>query len=155
MTSYHYQNIRQNLAIFPPKAVAGQIERIAPCLGPSAVELTFPLNTAKGSKLSFAAMAGDQVIFQDGIQLPRSPLSVALGGMLSSCPKFSPIHAASFVGSQRRIGWDLRNGYSSHAAACAGPCCASSAHTTSGWPGMTSKREGLRRCTSKHSLPVK
>ncbi len=39
---------------------------------------------------------------------------------------------------------------SSHA--CAGPCCASSAHTTSGCPGMTSKREGLRRCTSKHSL---
>ena len=61
------------LAVLPPKAVAGQIERIAPCLGSSAVELTFPLNTAKDSKLSFATMAGDQVIFQDGIQLPRSP----------------------------------------------------------------------------------
>jgi hypothetical protein len=76
--------------------VAGQIEGIAPCIGRSAVELTFPLNTAKGSKLSFAAMAGDQVISQDGIQLPCSPLSVALGGMLGSCPKFSPIHASSF-----------------------------------------------------------
>ncbi len=75
-----FENIRQNLVVFPPKAVAGQIEGIAPCLGPSAVELTFLLNTAKGSKLSFAAMARDQVIFQDGIQLPRSPLSVALGG---------------------------------------------------------------------------
>ena len=38
-----------------------------------------------------------------------------LGGMLNSCPKFTPIHAASFEGSQRRIGWDLRNGYWSHA----------------------------------------
>ena len=64
----------------PPKVVACQIEGIAQCLGPSTVELIFPLNTAKGSKLSFAAMAGDQVIFQDGIQLPRSPLSVAFGG---------------------------------------------------------------------------
>ncbi len=59
-----------------------QIEEIASCLGPSesAVELTFPLNTAKGSKLCFAAMAGGQVIFKDGIQLPRNPFSVALGG---------------------------------------------------------------------------
>ena len=73
-------HIRQDLAVPPPKAVAGQIEGIATCLWPSAVEFTFPLNTAKGSKLSFAAMAGDQVIFQDGIQLPSSPLSVALWG---------------------------------------------------------------------------
>ena len=29
------------------------------------------------------------------------------GGICSSCPKFSPIHTASFVGSQRVIGWDL------------------------------------------------
>ena len=70
-----------------PKAVAGQIEGIASCLGPSPVELTLPLNTAKGPKLSFAAMAGDQVIFQDGIQLPRSPLSVALGGYAQLLPK--------------------------------------------------------------------
>ena len=67
--------------------MAGQIERVAPCLGPSAVELTFPLNTAKGSKLSFAAMAGDQVIFQDGIQLPRSSLSVVLGGYTQLLPE--------------------------------------------------------------------
>ncbi len=30
--------------------------------------------------LSFSAMAGDQVVFQDGIQLPCLPLEAALGG---------------------------------------------------------------------------
>jgi hypothetical protein len=77
MISFH-SNISYRAG--PDGSSTEKIEGIEPCLGPSAVELTFPLNSAKGSKLSFAAMAGDQIIFQDGIQLPSSPLSVALGG---------------------------------------------------------------------------
>ena len=132
----------KDLTVLPPEAVVFQIERIASRLGPSTVELALPLNAAKRPKLSLAALAGDQVVFQDGINSPAVHSRSRLGGMCSSCPKFSPIHAASFEGSQRMIRWDLRNGYSSHAA---GPCCISSAHTTSGCPGRTSTRAGLRR----------
>ncbi len=62
------------LTVFPPKAVACQVAGIASCLGPSAVALTLPLNAAECLKLSFASVAGDQVVFQDGIQLPCRPL---------------------------------------------------------------------------------
>jgi hypothetical protein len=121
-----------------------QIERVASCLGPSTVELTLPLNAAECLKLPFAPLAGNQVVLQDGVQLSAVHSTSRLRFICSSCPKFSPIHAASFDDSQRIIGWDLRYGYSSH------PCPAiwpSSAQTTSGCPGRTSKQAGLRRCT--------
>jgi hypothetical protein len=47
--------------------LACQVEGIALCLGPFAVELTLPLNAAEQQKLSLAAVVGDQVLFQDGI----------------------------------------------------------------------------------------
>ena len=68
------------LTVLSSKAVACQVEWIASCLGPSAVELTLPLNAAECPKLSFAAVAGDQVVCQDGIQLPCRPLEAALWG---------------------------------------------------------------------------
>ena len=82
MISYY----RKDLAVLPPETVASQIEGIASCL---AAELTLPLplNAAKGPKLSFAAVDGDHVIIQDGIQLPRRPLQVALRGYVQLLPK--------------------------------------------------------------------
>ncbi len=68
------------LTVLSSKAMACQVEWIASCLGPSAVELTLPLNAAECLKLSFAAVAGDQVVVQDGIQLPCHPLKAVLGG---------------------------------------------------------------------------
>ncbi len=68
------------LTVLSSKAVACQVEWIVSCLGPSAVELTFPLNAAECPKLSFDAVAGDQVVCQDGIQLPCRPLEAALWG---------------------------------------------------------------------------
>ncbi len=55
----------QYLTVLSPKAVACQVEGIALCLGPSAVARTLTLNAAECLKLSFAAVAGDQVVFQD------------------------------------------------------------------------------------------
>ena len=78
MISYHMKHIY--LTVLSPKAVACQVEWITSCLGPSAVELTLPLNAAECPKLSFAAVAWDQVVCQDGIQFPCRPLEAALGG---------------------------------------------------------------------------
>jgi hypothetical protein len=77
------------LTVLSPNAVACQVEGIALCLGPSTVALTLPLNAAECQKLSFAAMAGDQVVFQDGIQLPCSQLEAALGGYAQLSPWLS------------------------------------------------------------------
>ena len=74
MISYHMKHIY--LTVLSPKAVACQVEWIASCLGPSTVELTLPLNAAKCPQLPFAIVAGNQVVLQDGIQLPCSPLHV-------------------------------------------------------------------------------
>ena len=71
------------LTVLSSKVVACQVEWIVSCLGPSSastVELTLPLNAAECLKLSFAAVAGDQVVCQDGIQFPCRPLEAALGG---------------------------------------------------------------------------
>jgi hypothetical protein len=57
------------------------------CLWPPAVELTFPLNAAEHPELSFAAMAGNQLVFQDGIQLPCSVFEAALGRYAQLLPK--------------------------------------------------------------------
>ena len=57
----------KDLTVLPPEAVVFQIERIASRLRPSTVELALPLNAAKRPKLSLAALAGDQVVFPDGI----------------------------------------------------------------------------------------
>lgn len=73
------EHIGQDLTVPPPEAVAFQIEGIASRLGPSTVELTLPLNAAKGPKVPFSAVAGNQVIIQYGIQLPCSPLRAVLG----------------------------------------------------------------------------
>ncbi len=102
-----------------------QVEGLALCLGHSAVELALPLNAAERQKLSFASVAGDQIVFHDGSQLPcqRRPLVAALRGHAQHMPVVSLIQAASF--SQLKIGWDLRNRYSSHAGACT--CCISPA----------------------------
>ncbi len=75
-----------HLTVLFPEAVALHIKGIAACLGPSTVELTLPLNTAKYPQLPFAIVAGNQVVLQDGIQLPCSPLQVALGGYLKLLP---------------------------------------------------------------------
>ncbi len=83
MISYHMKD----LTVHSPEAVAFQIERIALCLGPSTVELTLPLNATECPKLPFAPVAGNQVVFQDGVQLPCSPLHVALGRYLQLLPK--------------------------------------------------------------------
>ena len=40
-----------HLTVLSPEAVAFHIEGIAACLGPSIVELTFPLNAAKCPQL--------------------------------------------------------------------------------------------------------
>ena len=76
-----------HLTVLSPEAVAFHIEGIAACLGPSTVELTLPLNAAKCPELPFAIVAGNQVVLQDGIQLPCRPLQIALGGYLKLLPK--------------------------------------------------------------------
>jgi hypothetical protein len=88
MISYHMKH----LMVLSPEAVACYIEGIAACLGPSTVvcTLAFPLNAAECPQLPFATVAGNQVVLQDGIQLPCRPLQVALGGYL----KFLPIVVA-------------------------------------------------------------
>ncbi len=82
MISYHMKH----LTVLSPKAVACHIEGIAESLGPSTVALTLPLNAAECPQLPFATVAGNQVVLQDGIQLPCRPLQVALGGYLKLLP---------------------------------------------------------------------
>ncbi len=67
-----------HLTVLSPEAVALHIKGIAACLGHSTVEFTLPLNAAKCPQLPFAIVAGNQVVLQDGIQLPCSPLQVAM-----------------------------------------------------------------------------
>ncbi len=50
------------------------------------VALTLPLNAAECLKLSFAALAEDQVVFHDSIQLPCRPLEAAVGGYAQLLP---------------------------------------------------------------------
>ena len=53
-------------------------------------------------------MAGDQVIFQDGIQLPRSPLSVASGGYAELLSKVFADPRGEFrrQPAENRVGFD-------------------------------------------------
>ncbi len=78
----------EHLTVLSPEAVAFHIEGISACLGPSTVECTLPLNAAKFQQLPFAIVAGNQVVLQDGIQLPCSPIkeSRLLGGELKLLP---------------------------------------------------------------------
>ena len=55
------------LTIFSSEAVVFQIEWIASGLGPSAVELTLPLNAPESPKLPFATVIGHEVVLQDRI----------------------------------------------------------------------------------------
>ena len=83
MISYVHMD---HLTVLSPETVALHIKAIAACLGPSTVEFTLPLNAAKCPQLPFAIVAGNQVVLQDGIQLPCRPLQVALGGYLKLLP---------------------------------------------------------------------
>ena len=70
------------LTVLSPKAVACQVEGIASCLGPSAVALTLPLNAAECPKLSFAAVAGDQVVWGEiGRCKGRAAHAVRIGSL--------------------------------------------------------------------------
>ena len=82
MISYHMKH----LTVLSPVAVACHIEGIAASLGPSTIALTLSLNAAECPQLPFAIVAGNQVVLQDGIQLPCRPLQVALGGYLKLLP---------------------------------------------------------------------
>jgi hypothetical protein len=156
MTSYMISYHIKDLMVPSPEAMAFQIERVASCLGPSTVELTLPQSHSMQSNVQSCPLSpwlGTRLFSRMVFSSPAVYSTSRLGGICSFCPKFSPIHAASSegTGSQQIIGWDLRNGYSSH------PCPASwqsSAQTTSGCPERTSQRAGLRRFTSKHSLPA-
>ncbi len=53
----------QYLMILSQKDVACQVEGIALCLGPPTITLTLTLNAAECLKLSFATVAGDQIVF--------------------------------------------------------------------------------------------
>ena len=59
--------------------MAREIEGIAPCLRSAAEILTFPLNAAKGAKLTSATASRDQVVQKDGIQLTSSPFLATHG----------------------------------------------------------------------------
>ncbi len=85
------------LTVLSQKAVACQVKGIASCLRPSAVALTLTLNAAECLKLSFAAVAGDHFVFQDGIQLPCRPLETTLGPGLGGMPSSRPWYAMLFV----------------------------------------------------------
>ncbi len=93
MMSYH----KRNLTVPSPKAVAFQIERIASCLGPSTIELPLPLNATECPRLPFAPVAGNQLVLQDGVQLPCSPLHVQLGRYLQLLPKILTIRMISYM----------------------------------------------------------
>jgi hypothetical protein len=134
-----------------PEAVAFQIEQIASCLGPSTVELTFPLNATACPKLPFAPVAGNQVALQDGVQLPCSPLHVPLGGYLQLLPKYftNPCCKLCRQPAHNRMGFAKRILKPSLPRQLAIICT-----NNIGCSGRISKRAGLRRCTSKHSLPL-
>ena len=85
MISYNIKD--SNLTVLSPEAVALQIEGVASRLGPSTVELTLPLNAPECPELPFAPVAGNQVVLQDSVQLPCSPLHVPLGRYLQLLPK--------------------------------------------------------------------
>ena len=79
----------EHLTVLSPEEEAFHIEGIAACLGTSTVEHTLPLNAsaAECQQLPFAIVAGNQVVFQDCIQLPCSPLQVALSRPLQVAPQ--------------------------------------------------------------------
>ena len=77
----------EHLTVLSPEGEAFHIEGIAACLGPSTVERTLPLNAAECQQLPFAIVAGNQVVLQDCIQLPCSPLQVALSRPLQVAPQ--------------------------------------------------------------------
>ena len=107
MISYHIKD----LTVPSPEAMAFQINQVALCLGPSTVELPLPLNATECPKLPFAPVAGNQVVLQDGVQLPCSPLHVPLWRYLqllpiiltNPCSKFCRQPADNRMGFAKRI----------------------------------------------------
>ncbi len=54
-----------DLTVFVSEAMLFRLNCIVvkmSCLGPSPIEVTFPLNAAERLKLSFTAVSGDQVV---------------------------------------------------------------------------------------------
>jgi hypothetical protein len=103
-------DIIKDLAVPSREAVAFQMDQVALCLGPSTVELTLPLNATECPKLSLAPVAGNQVVVQDGVETPCSPLHDAtssLGGICSSCSKFSLISISDYNYRYRRNKFDI------------------------------------------------
>ena len=62
------------LGILAPKAMTIQIERIASSLGPSPVQLTLPLYSAKRPQLTSNLASGNQVAHKNVVQLLHCPL---------------------------------------------------------------------------------
>ena len=87
-----------------------------------------------------------------GVQpLPGSALWSALSGNPSSSCKFSPIHSANLVGSQRRTGFAVRYTYSNHFGE---EWCPSGRHKDGAGFSANSIRLGLRRLMSRRTQPV-
>jgi hypothetical protein len=103
MISYHIKD----LTVPSPEAVAFQIEWVALCLGPSTVELTLPLNATECPKLPFAPWLGTRLFSRMAFSSPAVHSTSRLGGICSSCPKFSPIHAARSLDGEEPFVSDL------------------------------------------------
>ena len=63
-----------HLGILAPKAMPIQIERITPSLGPSPIQLTLPLKSAKCSEMPAVWARGNKVLHQNVVQLLHCPL---------------------------------------------------------------------------------
>ncbi len=150
MISYHIKD----LTVSSPEAVAFQNKRVASCLGPWAFHCRAHTPT-RCNRMCEAALypRGWEPGCSPGWRsaplqsTPRPALKVSAAPAQNSHQSMLQV----FLGNQQIIGWYLLNGYSSHPCPASRP---SSAQTTSACPGRTSKRAGLRRCTSKHSLPA-
>ncbi len=138
------------LTVLSQNGAACQVEWIALCFGPWAVELPLPLNAVL---LQPWLGTHTRLFSRMAFNPPAVHLRLLLGVMPSSCPWLLLIQAASFKSNQLRIGWDLKSRYSSHA----GADCTSPAHTiqTFGCPGGTSRLASLRRCMTMLSFTVK
>ena len=127
----------------------GPVERVASCLEPSTVELTLPLNATECPKLPFAPVAGNQVVLQDGVQLPCSPLHVPLWRYLQLLPIILTNPCSKFC----RQPADNRMGFAKRILKLPLPRQLAIICTNDIWLLWKDIQTGLRRCTSKHSLP--
>ena len=94
--------VDSHLLIPASKAMAVQIKRVTTCLVSAITVLTFPLQHSERSQMP-PVSARHKVIGQDLIEFPDSPLILSHARNLRSARMLSPIHSASFEGSQRRM----------------------------------------------------